>query len=71
MSSAPVLKKGWMKKQGRSGVVKNWKKRFFVLNNGKISYYVDELDKPPYGENLKVCGIIFLFISECINFPLM
>lgn len=50
---APQLKKGWMTKQGRSGLVKNWKKRFFVLADGKISYYVDEIPEHPFGSNLK------------------
>lgn len=53
----PTLKKGWMRKQGRSGLVKNWKTRFFVLADGKISYYVSEISEAPYGDGLKVSFI--------------
>lgn len=49
-STAPAAKVGWVKKQGRSGLYKNWKKRYFVLKLGCISYY-EEADKP---ETLKV-----------------
>lgn len=51
---APPIKKGWMTKQGRSGIVKNWKKRYFVLMAGKIQYYVRDLKDYPFGEELKV-----------------
>jgi hypothetical protein len=52
--AAPTIKKGWMKKQGRHGLVKNWKTRYFVLADGKISYYTSEISEIPYGEGLKV-----------------
>jgi hypothetical protein len=51
---APGIKKGWMTKQGRGGIVKNWKKRYFVLNVGKLQYFVNESKEYPYGEDLKV-----------------
>jgi len=55
----PATKVGWMKKQGRSGLYKNWKKRYFVLKAGCISYY-EEADKP---ETLKVIRIyIYIYI---------
>lgn len=47
----PPKMTGWLKKRGH--VVMNWKTRYFVLNNGFLSYYVDALDRPPYGKNLK------------------
>ena len=47
---------GWLRKRGH--IVMNWKTRFFVLNNGFLSYYVDALDEPPYGKNQK--GIVCL-----------
>ncbi len=53
----PPLRRGWLQKQSRKGVVRNWKKRFFVLHQGKISYYVDELPSFPYGDNLKVSDL--------------
>lgn len=42
---------GWMKKQGH--VAKNWKSRFFVLDHGFLTYYVDQQEKPPYGVDKK------------------
>lgn len=51
--SVPTLKKGWLIKQGR-GKVKSWKKRFFVLNNGTISYYEKDTPTFPFGDVLKV-----------------
>jgi len=73
-SRAPQIKKGWMKKQGRSGVVKNWKKRFFVLHDGKVSYYTDEIENHPYGDGFKVfmqhSSSLTLFTSVLIIFVL-
>eukprot|EP01040_Poterioochromonas_malhamensis_P005679 gene5678-6101_t len=62
---APTLRKGWMRKQGRSGLVKNWKTRFFVLADGKISYYVSEISESPYGDGLK--GELNLVNSEVVE----
>lgn len=56
----PPRKMGWMKKQGRKGLVKNWKKRYFVLEAGKMYYYVDKIDVPPFGDVLKVYFVRFL-----------
>ncbi len=49
----PPMKRGWMRKLSRSGLMKNWQTRYFVLYNGKISYYQDQTDRFPYGDNLK------------------
>lgn len=49
----PAIKKGWVRKQGRKGMIKNWKTRFAVLIAGKLSYYVKENETFPYGEDLK------------------
>jgi hypothetical protein len=38
---------GWLFKQG--GFVKNWKRRWFVLKDGKLSYYVDASRPTPLG----------------------
>jgi len=48
------MKLGWLRKQSRGGLIKNWQSRYFVLQAGKLSYYQEKLDKPPYGENFKV-----------------
>lgn len=62
--AAPPLKRGWLRKQARSGLVKNWQVRYFVLNQGKLSYYQEQLDRFPYGDILKVreMGILSLSI---------
>ncbi len=64
--SAPPMKRGWMRKQSRSGMIKNWQKRYFVLYNGKISYYQEQTDRFPYGENLKVSLTFFSFTARHI-----
>jgi hypothetical protein len=50
----PATKKGWMKKQSRKGMIQNWKTRFFVLEKGKITYYVGKSDTEPFGVEQKV-----------------
>lgn len=50
----PPIIKGWTRKQGRKGMIKNWKRRFFVISAGKLSYYSQEVKEFPYGEDLKV-----------------
>jgi len=54
----PSLLKGWIKKSPRSASIRsiynfNWKKRFFILQDGIMSYYQSELITPPYGDILK------------------
>jgi hypothetical protein len=48
----PDMKRGWLTKQGRN-LFKSWKKRYFVLENGLMSYYEGDLEQPPYGSKLK------------------
>lgn len=55
---APPVLTGWMRKQGRKGLIKNWKRRYFVLKAGKVSYYAEEAKQYPLGENLKVWSIL-------------
>lgn len=55
---APPVLTGWMRKQGRKGLIKNWKRRYFVLKSGKLSYYTDEAKQYPLGENLKVGSFV-------------
>lgn len=42
---------GWMKKQGH--FAKTWKMRYFVLDRGMLTYFVDEKLSPPYGTDMK------------------
>ena len=53
-TSRNKVKKGWLKKQGRSGFLKSWTERYFVLNSGTLSYYENEHHMLPYGTELKV-----------------
>jgi len=53
-TSRNKVKKGWLKKQGRSGFLKSWTERYFVLNSGTLSYYENEHHVLPYGTELKV-----------------
>ncbi len=53
-TSGPALKRGWMKKYSRSGLIKNWQNRYFVLNQGEIAYYQNQSDRFPYGDEFKV-----------------
>jgi hypothetical protein len=52
--------KGFLWKLGHR--VKNWKRRYFVLENGVLKYYVNPSDRHPYGSRLK--GIIYLYQYE-------
>lgn len=47
----PLRLTGWMKKQGH--FAKTWKMRYFVLDRGMLTYYVDESASPPYGTEMK------------------
>jgi hypothetical protein len=49
--TAPPKMVGWMRKRGH--IVQSWKTRYFVLDNGFLTYYVDKLDVPPYGKTMK------------------
>jgi hypothetical protein len=40
-TAKPAATKGWLSKQAPSGVVKMWKKRFFVLQDDKLLYFDD------------------------------
>lgn len=59
---APPLLKGWLRKRGH--VVLNWKSRFFVLDSGILSYYLDEAENPPFGTKLKGQICLFNFREE-------
>jgi len=49
-------KVGWLTKQG--GLVKSWKKRWFVLKNSKLFYYHGKTDTTRIGEiDLEAAGI--------------
>lgn len=53
-STAPAIKKGWLRKKARSGLFKNWRTRFFVLADGRITYYKNEISQAPFGDEEKV-----------------
>lgn len=47
----PGTKKGFAKKQGQ--IRKNWKKRYFVLEKGVLTYFEKPALQEPYGKNKK------------------
>ena len=48
-----IYLRGWASKRGH--MVKNWKRRFFVLDRetAQVMYYVKDSKEPPYGVDLK------------------
>ena len=54
IDSLSLVKYGFCKKEG--GVVHNWKKRFFVLTKGTLSYFKNPNDAQPL-KVIKVCNI--------------
>ena len=54
-ADAPSLKKrGYLNKQG--GVRKNWKRRYFELDEGSLSYFEDKV-----GDTSAILGLPFVF----------
>eukprot|EP01038_Epipyxis_sp_PR26KG_P006788 gene6788-9298_t len=49
--TAPLARKGYILKQGQ--MIKSWKNRYFILDNGMMTYYENSSSVPPYGVNLK------------------
>jgi hypothetical protein len=60
----PEMKRGYFKKEGN--IVKVWPTFYFVLssndNQSTLSFYLKDLDTPPYGENFR--GVINLKGSQ-------
>lgn len=48
---APAMKTGFLTKE--SDYLKNMNRRFVVLHDGFLMYYLDEKKEPPYGETLR------------------
>lgn len=57
----PPRRAGWATKEGH--VVKSMRRRYFVLDHGILSYYVDLSLEPPYGKDLK--GYVEALYLEC------
>ena len=51
VGSSARLKKGWLQKQG--GVMKNWQRRWFVLNGDCLFYFARD-------DDVRTLGSIFL-----------
>ena len=51
--SSSIVKMGWLIKEG--GVVKSWKKRWFILDGetGLLTYYSTKKDKPDVNKQNK------------------
>lgn len=63
------VKEGWLSKQG--GRVKNWKRRWFILNDNCLYYFEYTTDKEPKGiiplENVQVCEIDYQHRPNCFE----
>lgn len=51
ITAPPPLKRGWLRKKGH--FVGNWKRRYMVLDGGKITYYEKEISTFPFGASEK------------------
>lgn len=49
--NAPSMMTGWLIKRGQ--IAKSWRRRFFVLHKGILSYYTEESSTEPFGHKLK------------------
>lgn len=49
----PNYKAGFLSKKSREGIIKNWKRRYFVVDNGLLCYFEKKLEVPPFGVNKK------------------
>ncbi len=54
--SAPRKKRGFMEKRGE--LFKNWKKRYFILEDGILLYKADDREKTPPIKYAKVSSVI-------------
>jgi hypothetical protein len=64
----PPVMKGWLMKQGH--VVKNWKKRHFVLDDGILIYYEEERYVNEKGR-LRVCDYHVTYSSGASDFNMI
>lgn len=66
MTDAEVYRRGWAEKRGH--MVKNWKKRWFVVDETEIRYYVKERESAPFGADLKgQVGLAFGSIDATVE----
>ena len=63
LSTPPPIMKGFLYKQGQE--FKSWKRRYFVLDKGHLSYYEKELKEPPFGLNKK--GEVIMKFMKCVE----
>jgi hypothetical protein len=63
---APNIIMGFLMKQGH--LVKNWKSRYFVVDKGRLRYFVSKGKDPRIGENMKggldLCGYVANFVDD-------
>lgn len=66
MLDSEVYRRGWAEKRGH--MVKNWKKRWFVVDKTEIRYYVKEKEAEPFGDGLKgQVSIVFATIESVVE----
>ena len=66
-----IIKRGFLTKQGK--IVKNWKRRSFVLTEKALQYFEDDKARDPKGtisvadiDKVCVCARAFVFVSACV-----
>ena len=59
-------KSGWLVKQarGRRGSAKNWKHRYFVLKESKLSYYTQANDDETIKDRVHLMGSVVSLVSK-------
>jgi hypothetical protein len=66
MTEDEVYRRLWAQKRGH--MVKNWKKRWFVLDRSEVRYYTREKAQAPFGEDLKgQVSIVFGSIDTAVE----
>ena len=72
---APVLS-GWLHKQARgrsartggaSGAKNNWKERYFVLKESKLSYYTSKDDEESLKDRIHLMGSVVSLVPNCVE----
>jgi hypothetical protein len=75
MSSAPIIRRGWLKKRDETKILRPKRNRYCVLDQGKLKFYRDILasNMPPFGQQLRgevdLLGAKFVGITKSKSNP--
>ncbi len=58
VKGSPAIRTGWLQKRSREGIIKNWKRRFVVLDVGVLKYFEARTDIADY----KKISYIYLYV---------